>query len=128
MNERIVNCPPCQTNPTTEESVAQVRPHYTVRSVEGAYEVGVVVPGVKREDVALRFEEGLLHVVARRRAEVPEGWRPLRREIGPVEFRLDLQVNAPVDAGRVSAKLEDGVLSLRLPLRDEAQPRDITVE
>lgn len=70
----------------------------------------------------------MLHIAAKRRADVPEGWRPLRREIGPLDFLLDLEVNVPVDGGRITAKLEDGVLNVRLPLRDEAQPRQITVD
>jgi len=117
-----------QVTPPAEEPVPVVRPHYTVRPGEGAYEVGVVMPGVKRGDVSLRLEEGMLHIAAKRRADVPEGWRPLRREIGPLDFLLDLEVNVPVDGGRITAKLEDGVLNVRLPLRDEAQPRQITVD
>ena len=125
MNEITINP---QTSSPVEEPAPVVRPHYTVRPGEGTYEVSVVLPGVKRGDVSLRLEEGMLHIAAKRRAEVPEGWRPLRREIGPVDFLLDLQVNVPVDGGRITAKLEDGVLNVRLPLREEAQPRQITVD
>lgn len=117
-----------QSSSPAEEPAPVVRPHYTVRPGEGTYAVGVVMPGVKRGDVSLRLEEGMLHIAAKRRAEVPEGWRPLRREIGPVDFLLDLQVNVPVDGNRITAKLEDGVLSVHLPLREEAQPRQITVD
>jgi HSP20 family protein len=103
------------------------RPRHTVRAVEGAYEVGIFLPGVKRDDVRVRLEENLLTVEATRPDETPEGWRPLRREIEPTSYRLELEVTVPVDAGRISASLEDGVLSLRLPLREEAKARDIPV-
>jgi HSP20 family protein len=104
------------------------RPRYTVRQAEGAYEVGVVLPGVKREDVSVRLEEGVLHVEGTRREASPEGWRVLRREIGGVKFVLELRVTVPVDATRISAKLEDGILSLRLPVREEAKAREIAIE
>ena len=104
-----------------------VRPRHSVRAVEGAYEVGVLMPGVKRGDVTVRLDEEVLRVEGRRGEFDQEGWRPLRREIGAAVFRLELEVNVPVDPGRISARLEDGVLSLRLPLREEAAARDIPV-
>ncbi|MFM7181825.1 MAG: Hsp20/alpha crystallin family protein [Verrucomicrobiales bacterium] len=106
---------------------AVTRPRHTVRALEGAYEVGILLPGVKREDIRVRLEENLLAVEASRPEVTPEGWRPLRREIEPTDYRLELEVSVPVDAARISASLEEGVLSLRLPLREEAKARDIPV-
>ena len=125
--------PTCCNNQTTAAtqtaapSLPVTRPRHTVRAIEGAYEVGIFLPGVKRDDVRVRLEENLLTVEATRPDDTPEGWRPLRREIEPTTYRLELEVTVPVDAGRISANLEDGVLSLRLPLREEAKGRDIPV-
>lgn len=113
--------------PTTALDLPVTRPRHSVRAIEGAYEVGVFLPGVKRDDVRVRLEENLLTVDATRPDEVPVGWRPLRREIEPTNYRLELEVTVPVDAGRISASLEDGVLSLRLPLREDAKAREIPV-
>lgn len=104
-----------------------VRPRHNVRAVEGAYEVGVLMPGVKREAVTVRLEDDVLRVEGRRDEFNAEGWRPLRRELGPVNYRLELELSVPVDASRISARLEDGVLSLRLPLREEAKAREIPI-
>ena len=104
-----------------------LRPTYHVRPVEGAYEVGVVLPGVAREDITVRLDDSHLYVEGRRPAFQPEGWRELRREIGGVTFQLDLRVTVPLDANAVSARLENGILSLRLPLREEAKPKEIVV-
>ncbi len=104
-----------------------VRPRHNVRAVEGAYEVGVLMPGVKREAVTVRVEDDVLRVDGRRDVFSADGWRPLRRELGPVQYRLELELTVPVDASRISARLEDGVLSLRLPLREEAKAREIPI-
>lgn len=122
----------CIPNQTTAPQVALQnlplnRPRHTVRAVEGAYEVGVFLPGVKREDIRVRLDESLLTVEASRPDSTPEGWRSLRREIDPAQYRLELEVAVPVDGARISARLEDGVLSLRLPLREESKARDIPI-
>jgi HSP20 family molecular chaperone IbpA len=132
MSESTLTTTCCnKQNGDTPSVVAQnlpvTRPRHTVRALDGAYEVGVFLPGVKREDVRVRLEENLLTVEALRPDETPVGWRPLRREIEPANYRLELEVTVPVDAARISANLEDGVLSLRLPLREEAKAREIPV-
>ena len=115
------------TRSATPEGLPVTRPRHTVRAVDGAYEVGVFLPGVKRDDVRVRLEENLLTIEATRTDDAPVGWRPLRREIEAASYRLELEVTVPVDATRISASLEDGVLSLRLPLREEAKAREIPV-
>ena len=115
------------TSQVVAPSLPLTRPRHTVRAVEGAYEVGIFLPGVKRDDVRVRLEENLLTVEGTRPDDTPPGWRPLRREIEPAKYRLELEVSVPVDAARISANLEEGVLSLRLPLREEAKARDIPV-
>lgn len=113
--------------PMAEPRLGVTRPRHSVRAVDGTYEVGVFLPGVKREDVRVRLEENLLAIEATRPDDTPSGWRPLRREIEPTNYRLELEVTVPIDAARISASLEDGVLSLRLPLREDAKARDIPV-
>lgn len=135
MSESIIPAANVQTCPPSADSNSQpaanrpppTRPRHTVRAVEGAYEVGVFLPGVKRDDVRVRLEENQLIIEATRTDATPEAWRPLHREIEAANYRLELDVAVPVDPGRISARLEDGVLSLRLPLREEAKARDIPI-
>jgi len=106
-----------------------VKPHYSTRQVgDDAWEVGVVVPGVKRGDVSVSLEDGELEVVARRHNDLPEGWRPLTDRGPRPNYRLRLELAVDIDEDRVSAKLEDGILTLRLPVAEEARPKTIAVE
>ena len=106
-----------------------VKPHYTTRKAgDDAWEVGVVVPGVKRKDVSISLEDGVLDLLARRSDDVPEGWRPLN-ERGPLpNYRLRLELAVDFDEERISAKLEDGILTLRLPVAEAARSKTIPVE
>lgn len=135
MSECIIPSSREQQSPTPTASAATamstaaavMRPRYTVRALEGAYEVGIFMPGVKRDAVTVRLEDDLLQVNGTREEFNADGWRLLRRELGPVHYRLELEITVPVDATRISARLEDGVLSLRLPLREEAKGHDIPI-
>lgn len=119
--------------PTATSAVAReafIQPRYTTRQVdEHTWELGVAVPGVKREDVSVSLENGELGIVARRTDALPEGWRPLHAaRPRPDGYRLEVTLSVDVDPERITAKLEDGILTLRLPVSDAARPRRIAVE
>ncbi|MCB1088223.1 MAG: Hsp20/alpha crystallin family protein [Verrucomicrobiae bacterium] len=119
---------PCETCDTTADRF--VEPRYTTRKVdEHTWEIGIAVPGVKREDVAVSLEDSELEVTARRSDTRPDGWRPLQTPLPrPDGYRLGLSLAIDVDPERISAKLEDGILTLRLPVSETAKPRRIAVE
>lgn len=119
---------PVETPATREPALPVFRPRHTTRALDGAYEVDVMLPGVRRDDVEVRFEDETLTVRARRPLDVPEGWRVLRREIQPREYQLELAVRVPVNAEAITARMDNGVLTLHLPLRNEALARQIAVQ
>lgn len=86
------------------------------------------LPGVKAEDVDIRFERGELTVKAARRA--PE---PLRGRVHVAEFGGGLEyyraflISQEVAADRISAELKNGVLAILLPKAEKPQPRRIAV-
>lgn len=104
------------------------RPSYDVTENGDAYKVLVSVPGVNKAGVEVRYEDDVLSIVASRASVVPEGWRPLRREVPLGDYRLNLQLNVDVEAERISAKVQDGVLELLLPKAEASKPRKIAVK
>ncbi|WOO41810.1 Hsp20/alpha crystallin family protein [Rubellicoccus peritrichatus] len=114
-------------NQTTDQKTYR-RPAYNVNESEGAYTVEVFVPGVTKSGVEISLEDTTLSVVAKRPSqETPEGWKTLRREIASGDYRLQLEVNAPVNREGIAAKVEDGVLNITLPKAEEAKTRKIDV-
>jgi HSP20 family protein len=87
----------------------------------------VRLPGARKEDVSVTVENEILEVNALTRFQIPEGWRPLGRYGNEKPWRLRLDVGPEVDDSRISGTLEDGVLTLRLPLREEVKPRSIEI-
>jgi len=87
---------------------------------EGHYYARLEVPGVKREDISLELLSRQLTVKVTRKqpaAEVGESYTLSRS--------LPLPENAQADA--ITAKLEDGLLTLTVPKAEEAKPRSIEI-
>ncbi len=79
------------------------------------------IPGVKKEDIAIELLDRELTVTAR---------KTLRSDEGEQAFTLTRSLSMPVGISSevISAKLEDGVLTLTLPKPAEQKPRAITIE
>ena len=91
--------------------------------------VKVDLPDMKREDIKVTFENNVLSVEGQR--EIPtnlEQDRFHRMERSHGAFRRSFTLPATVDASRVDASLQDGVLTVKLPRREEAKPKQIKIE
>ncbi len=90
--------------------------------------VKVDLPGMKREDIKVTFENNLLTIEGERRmAEVGTQETYHRVERGQGTFRRSFTLPAALDAGRIQAAYQDGVLTITLPRREESRPRQIPV-
>ena len=88
----------------------------------------VDLPGMKREDIKVTFENNILSVEGERQLV---GDAPVdlfhRAERGHGAFRRSFSLPATVEGSRVDASYVDGVLTVKLPRREEARPRQIPV-
>ncbi len=86
------------------------------------------LPDVKREDISVTFENNVLTLKGERRFEneVPrEQYQRAERFYGG--FSRSFTIPSTVDSTQISATYKDGVLTVRLPQRAEAKPKQITV-
>ncbi|SKA86547.1 HSP20 family protein [Prosthecobacter debontii] len=104
------------------------KPLYDVKGSPEAYEVRVQMPGVPKGNVKIDLEENVLSIRGERQSATPEGWKSLHREISTQSYLLRLKLNTPVDEDKLTANLQDGVLTLNLPVKEAAKPRRIAVE
>ena len=97
-----------------------------VEETEDAYSVEIELPGVRREDIDIQLDDRQLTVSG----EVKEKERAgiLRRRTRRVgRFQYSVTLTADVDADDVSARLNDGVLTVRVPKTQQAKPRRIAI-
>jgi len=107
---------------------AMFRPAVDVREDSDAYVVHVEVPGVPRENLDIAMQDGALLIRGRKESTSQNGdarFRRVERSYGT--FARALQLPRNVDPERISASLNDGVLEVRLPKREEIKPRRISI-
>jgi HSP20 family protein len=86
------------------------------------------LPDLKREDIKVTFENDVLTIEGERALPATvDGAAYQRLERGYGNFRRSFTLPTTVDAGRVSAAYQDGVLTVTLPRREESRPRQIRV-
>jgi HSP20 family protein len=94
-----------------------------------AFHVEAELPGMTREQVQIAVtHKNQLTLSGERLDQEPETGRWHRRERGFGRFQRILKLPLPVDADRVEAKLEDGLLQVTLPKAEECKPRKIVVK
>jgi len=86
------------------------------------------LPGVKADEVDIRFEQGELTIHGRAKPRYEEGTKFLLNEYGIGDFYRTFRVSEQVDASRIHAEYHDGVLTLHLPKVEAVKPRKIAVQ
>ena len=87
------------------------------------------LPGLKRDDIAITVDNGVLTIKGDKKVsdEVKENqYHRVERQYGT--FSRTFSLPQTIDGSRVSAEYQDGVLTVKLPLREEAKPRQIKVD
>jgi HSP20 family protein len=87
-----------------------------------AYHLRVELPGVKKEDLRVELENAVLTVTYERRSGNKEG------EQAGEQYARSIQVPDGVAADKLSARLEDGILTVTMPKAEASKPRAITIE
>lgn len=85
------------------------------------------MPGVKPDDIEVRFENGELALHGRC-ASSNDGRSLLAAEYGIGDYYRAFTVSQDIDADKISAELKQGVLTLRLPKAEAVKPKKIRVQ
>ena len=109
-----------------------VRPAASITETAEGFVVQVEMPGVNRQGLEITFENGELTLVGHRAQTAP---RPdgapapeaLYRESRQADYRRVFEVDSTIDAARIGANLEQGLLTLNLPKAEAAKPRRIEI-
>jgi HSP20 family protein len=99
-----------------------------IRQTDNAFVLEASVPGFRPEDVEVTFDNGILTIKGERsdEAERKEG-DYVRRERRAASVYRQVSLPSEVEAERISAGFENGVLSITVPRTPKAQPKRIPV-
>jgi len=108
-------------------SNAYYTPRVDILETEDGLTLYADMPGVKREDVDVRFEGGELSVHGHCHPRQPNA-RFMNAEYGVGNYYRAFTINQEIDADKITAELKQGVLHVHLPKHEAAKPRKITVK
>jgi len=103
-----------------------ITPPATVLENADGYTLEVEMPGVSKDTLEMWVENNELTILGRRSLPAVEGTL-LHRESHLENFRRTFELDPSIDAEKISAKIEQGVVSLTLPKAEQVKPRKITV-
>lgn len=118
---------PAETTPSQETSDATVRPQFLTQEDPTGATIQVALPGVKKEDVKLTLHESRLQIEGVRGDSVPPEWKTHRQPAAVSRYELAIQLTSRLDGTKAAASFNDGVLTLQIPVREDALPRQISV-
>jgi HSP20 family protein len=89
--------------------------------------VHIDLPGVKAESLDITVERNMLTIAAERDWQRQDGDQPYFAERYRGSFRRQIQLGDGLDLQNLEADLHDGVLTIRVPVAEQAKPRKISV-
>jgi HSP20 family protein len=103
-----------------------VTPVASVVEVGDAYLLKVEMPGVNKEGLEISVENNELTITGRRDLAQIEGTL-IHRESRTEDFRRVFELDPSIDTSKISARIDQGFLTLTLPKAEQVKPRKITV-
>lgn len=85
------------------------------------------LPGVKAENLDITVERNVLTIAAEREWQRQEGDQPYFAERYRGSFRRQIQLGDGLDLDHLEADLHDGVLTVRIPVAEQAKSRKVQV-
>src|SRR5512137_970782 len=85
------------------------------------------LPGVGREQLNLRVEADTLTIEGDVNLNAPEGLQASHVEVSVPRYRRVFTLSKELDAEKIAAEMSHGVLKLRIPKAEHAQPRKVQI-
>jgi HSP20 family protein len=126
---RVFSRPSLRNSGKENLTVADWMPTVDISETEGEYLIKAELPEVRKEDVKVTVENGVLTLQGERRQEKEEkGKRFHRVERSYGSFVRSFTLPESVDENSVKAEYKDGVLNLHLPKSEKVKPKAIDVK
>lgn len=111
-------------------SQSAVIPAVDISENDEQYVVRAELPGVKKEDISVTVEDGVLRISGESKSEHQdkENGRVIRQERHYGQYVRSLRLGTEVDEQKAKAHYKDGVLELVLPKAESVKPRRIAVD
>lgn len=110
-----------------QASEQPMRPAVDIFEDDTGITVHADMPGVSRERLNIEIDQDTLAIEGKAEIAMPEGLEALYADVRSTRYQRSFTLSHELDGERAEASLKDGVLKLRIPKREQYQPRKIEV-
>ncbi len=106
-------------------------PAVNIHETNDAYLLELAAPGLNKEDFKINLEKGLLTISYEKKTEVEnKEYKTHRKEFNVTSFKRSFTVDDIIDAEKIQAKYDNGVLQVFLPKKEEVKvlPKEISIQ
>ena len=127
MNNLVVNPDQRQEVPARQGQELYITPLVDVQSTPESVVLRAEMAGVNKTGVDVSIEDGNLVLLGRRQPLNVSG-DPIYVERRPVHYRRVYEVDPSIDTDKITARVEDGILTVTLPKAEKVKPKKIALE
>ena len=128
MNRLVQNVFPGETRETSLFK-GSWNPAVDISEDDDNFFLNVELPGLTKDDVKVKYEEGVLTITGEKKAEKEDkdrNYHRIERSYG--KFERSFRITSQILADKINADFSNGVLSITLPKADEVKPKEIEVK
>jgi len=110
----------------TARPMNYVSPEVNIFETKEGYVLEAEMPGVSKDSLEITLEGNEITITGRRQPETLKA-DVLYRESRPADYRRVFELDPAIDSAKISAKIDQGVLTLQLPKAEKVKPKKISV-
>jgi len=103
------------------------QPNTDIFEDEGSLTLVMEMPGVQKDNVDITIEKNVLDVEGKIDFSKYEELEPVYTEYNVGHYKRSFSLSSKIDQSKISADMNDGLLTLVLPKAEEAKPRTISI-
>lgn len=111
---------------TTLRPANFVLPEVNIFENKDGYVLEAEMPGVNKDGLEITLEGNEITIIGHRQSETLKA-EVLYRESRPADYRRVFELDPAIDSAKISAKMDQGVLTLHLPKTEKVKPRKISI-
>ncbi len=109
------------------ENEAWIAPLVDIYETDNDYFLIASMPGVAREDIKIKLEDGNLIIMGRVKSAEKDKTKYLMREIDASNYYRKFKLSESVNDDKIDASMENGKLKIHLPKVERVKPKTITI-
>jgi HSP20 family molecular chaperone IbpA len=117
-----------ELQPVRSRTGSTMLPAVDIFEDESGISLHADMPGISKERLNVSVEGNVLSIEGDAKLPMPEGMEALHADIRATHYHRTFTLGSEMDTEKVDASLKNGVLTLRIPKKEELKPRKIEVQ